>query len=96
MRVAGNELRVGQIPAEPLATAHGTIQVEAWGLILETPWGGGRWLRPYRATLSRPDERLVAVPVRDGSGRVLLALAAAALLVLLVANTVLAKWGRPA
>ena len=77
MRLPGGAtVRAGIIPARPVDTAHGRVQVDALGLIVNAPWGGLHLLHPWRVTVTRPDGASEQVRVRDATGRQLLLLAA--------------------
>ncbi len=88
--------RIGRIPAAPLHTDVGAIQVDALGLLCECRYGGLRLLRPYQVTVQRPDGRVEWVPVGDITGRAVLALAAAGLFTAAICHKIIDKWGRHA
>ncbi len=71
----------GTVRSEPVVTSAGSVFVESRGVIIESPWGGFRWLRPARVEALYPDGRSEGAAVRDVTRRVLLALLAAGLIV---------------
>ena len=58
----GTTVRAGIIPARPVDTAHGRLQVDALGLIVNAPWAGLRLLHPWRVTVTRLDGASEKVP----------------------------------
>ena len=82
----GTTVRAGIIPARPVDTAHGRVQVDALGLIVHAPWAGLRLLHPWRVTVTRPDGASEQVHVRDATGRQLAMLAALGVGVMLLSR----------
>ena len=71
----------GTVRSEPVITGAGSVFVEGRGVVIESPWGGLRWLHPTRVEALHPDGRSESVAVRDVTQRVLLILLAAGLIV---------------
>lgn len=87
-------VRVGTIPAEPLATAAGDVRVEAKGIIFDSPWLHVRWLRPVSVTVERDGTMGSAMPIRDVTRNAVLSLALAGVIVAVVFESIRQKWGR--
>ncbi len=88
------ELRIGRIPAAPVETAAGRVQVYARGIEFVSKRGGLRWLQPVEAEVIRPNGRREQTRIGDVTGRVLLILGGAGLGVVLICETIRRKWGR--
>lgn len=78
----------GTIRSEPLATSAGSVSVESRGVVIESPWGGLRWLHPIRVEALHPDGRRESAAVRDVTQRVLFTLLAAGLVVTWIGNKI--------
>ena len=86
------EIRVGRIPASPVETTRGSIDVEAMGYRLRLGPIQSRWIRPRRVTLERPNGLVERAPGHDGLGRVEIVLAFAGLFVSTACLYITRRW----
>ena len=88
MSVGPATIRGGTVQSEPLVTRAGSVSVESRGVVIDSPWGGVRWLHPTRVEAVHPDGQRESVAVRDVTQRVLLTLLAAGLVVTWVGSKI--------
>lgn len=82
---AATTVEFGRFDADPIPTDFGTIEIDALGLVCQSPWGACHMLRPHSATVHRSNGIIVRAPVGDITGRATLALATAGLIVTAIA-----------
>ena len=88
MSVGPATIRSGTVQSEPLVTPAGSVSIESRGVVIDSPWGGVRWLHPTRVEAIHPNGRRESTAVRDVTQRVLLTLLTAGLIVTWVGSKI--------